>query len=48
MVYTVMSGHDGLKLEANNSGLRKYGAKKTYRKCEAREYKASLYTTRKW
>lgn len=32
MVYTVMSGHDGLKLEANNSGLRKYGAKKTYRK----------------
>lgn len=32
MVYTVMSGHDGLKLADNNSGLRKYGAKKTYRK----------------
>ena len=47
MVYTVMSGHDALKLVDNNSGLRKYGAKKTYRKYEAREYKASLYTTRK-
>ena len=47
MVYTVMSGHNGLKLADKNSSLWKYGTKKTYRKCEARKYKASLYTTRK-
>ena len=29
MVYTVMSGHNGLKLADKNSSLWKYGTKKT-------------------